>query len=141
MLGPGPMKNPRKVETVDTPTRPCPCCGQPVAGLRPHSAREKFEHFLAYSGWAGEDQALKDKLWKAWQHAHSPDLVEELVIEFQGQPGEGPPTAVDFRDPNRAPVDLGPWEAMEFDRWRVRVPLRPLVRTYAPQKLEPPAGE
>lgn len=134
------MKGPRKVDIMELATRPCPCCGQPTDRTAPHTPREDFEHFLAYSGWAGEDEATKEKLWKAWQHARSPKLVEELIIDVQGQDG-GPPSAVEFWDPYGARVELGPWEPREFGRWQLRLPLRPLVRTYAPEETStPPKG-
>ena len=101
----------------------------------PHTAREDFEHFLAYSSLAAEDEDTRDKLWQAWQHARSPKVVEELVVQVQGGPNDGPPP-VDFSDPEGARVDLGEWVPLEFHRWELRVPLRPLVRTYVPR---PPA--
>ena len=112
---------------------PCPCCGQPVSrNSLPDDPRQDFEHFLAYSNRAGEPEDLRQELWKAYQAAWQPTRIQVVVIGYQGQPSEGPPTAVDFKDPHGARVELGPWQATEFDRWEIRLPLRPLRQFYRP---------
>lgn len=63
------------------------------------------------------------------------------MIQCQAAPGQPPPSGLSFADPDGARVDLGPWQPVDFNRWQLRVPLRPLVRTYVPaHTTTPPEG-
>lgn len=63
MLGPPAMKGLRRVDAIDKQLpHSCACGGQPLPGPAPHTSREDFGHFLAYSGWAGQDDETKAML-------------------------------------------------------------------------------